>query len=380
MIYVLAPATRPAWDRAELGPAFLVARDLARSVASVREHRRLPADAPPFPEANVVQAHVPLRWIAALGVAAVATGRDDGWELLDEMWPAARPAVLELARDAAGSLRRAARAVLSRLPVPPTGRLDLRLLGPLELRRSGVLVDAPDWRRERVRSLLACLALHRTISRERLAEILWPGLERSPSSLNLRVTLTYLLRVLEPDRGPRDPSFFVRQHGGSLSLHPGEWLTVDLWEFDALCEQADHADRTGSPVVALDRALRAAELWRSEPTELLSEPWAVAEIEQRRRRFATVATRAGELVLAKGNIDGAHALAERALALDPWLEATHRLLVAAHLANHDDLAARRALGRYREAIHDLGFSPGEATLMVERLLDSATLTYPNPAS
>jgi DNA-binding SARP family transcriptional activator len=219
-----------------------------------------------------------------------------------------------------------------------------------------------------VRSLLAHLALQGMISRERLADDLWPDLDREAAARNLRVTLTYLLRVLEPDRKQRDPSFFVRQHGGNLSLHAGDWLDVDVWNFDALCDRAEAADRRGSPAVVLDRALAAAERWRSEPTELLSEPWALVEIEQRRARFAAVATRAGELLLAQGAADGARALAERALDLDPWLEAAHRLVVAAHRADGDDLAARRALGRYREAIRDLGFDPDEATRMVERLL------------
>jgi LuxR family transcriptional regulator, maltose regulon positive regulatory protein len=371
LFYVLVAATRPAWDRAELGPAFVVARDLARGVVALRDDRRLPPDAPPLPDATIVRAHLPLRWAAELGVAAIAAGREDGWQLLDGMWPAARPEVADLARHATGALRQAARAAVGRLAVPPTGRLELRLLGPVELRRDEAPVQAADWRRERVRSLLAYLALAGTVSRGQLADELWPALDPEAQSRNLRVTLTYLLRVLEPDRAQRDASFFVRQEGGNLSLHPGESLTVDVWEFDALCERAGDADRRGSPSTALDHALGAVDLWRGEPTELVSEPWAVPVVEQRRLRFAAVATRAGELLLAHGDAARAQSLAERALAIDPWLESAHRLVVAAHRATGDDLAARRALGRYREAIADLGLGPDEATLMVERLLDSA---------
>ncbi|MGH9262665.1 MAG: AfsR/SARP family transcriptional regulator, partial [Acidimicrobiales bacterium] len=295
LFYVLVAATRPAWDRAELGPAFVVARDLARGVVAVRDDGRLRPDAPPLPDAAIVRAHLPLRWAAELGVAAIAAGREDGWQLLDGMWPAGRPEVAALARHATGALRQAARAAVGRLAVPPTGRLELRLLGPVELRRDGAPVQAADWRRERVRSLLAYLAIAGTVSRGQLADELWPALDPEAQSRNLRVTLTYLLRVLEPDRAQRDASFFVRQEGGNLSLHPGEALAVDVWEFDALCERAGDADRRGSPSAALDHALGAVDLWRGEPTELVSEPWAVPMVEQRRLRFATVATRAGEL-------------------------------------------------------------------------------------
>jgi DNA-binding SARP family transcriptional activator len=371
LFYVLVAATRAAWDRAEPGPAFVVARDLARALVAVREGGRLPPDTSLLPDATIVRAHLPLRWAAELGVAAVAAGRDDGWQLLDGMWPAGRPHVADLARHATGPRCKAARAVVGRLPVPPTGQLELRLLGPVELQLDGTPIRAADWRRERVRSLLAYLALTGTVSRGQLADELWPALDPEAQSRNLGVTLTYLLRVLEPDRAQREASFFVRQEGGNLSLHPGESLAVDVWAFDALCEQARDAERRGSPSAALDHALSAVDLWRGEPTQLVSEPWAVPLVEQRRLRLAAVSTRAGELLLAHGDAERAHALADRALAIDPWLESAHRLVVAAHRATGDDLAARRALGRYREAIHDLGLGPDEATLMVARLLDSA---------
>ena len=368
LIYVLVPESRAFWEEAELGPAFAVGRDLARAVTAVRENRRLPSDTAPLPATGVVRAHLPVPWVAELGIAAVAAGREDGARLLEEAWPDSRPAVAGLAEAAGGPLRKAARATLGRLAVPPTSPLELRLLGPLELLRDGVAMDAPDWRRERVRSLLAYLALHGTVSRERLADDLWPTLDGDGQSRNLRVTLTYLLRVLEPGRGRRDASFFVRQQGNNLSLHAAEWLDVDVWAFDASCFSAEQADRQGSPSRVLEHALAAIALWRGDPVELASEQWAVTLLEQRRLRFATVATRAGELLLARGRTEHARTLAEQALTIDPWLEAAHRLVVASHA--DDDLAARRALARYREAIRELGLSPDETTLMVERLLDN----------
>ena len=371
LLYVLVPATRPTWDDAELGPAWQLGRSLAQAVVAVREGRRLPPGTPSLEDAAVVRAHLPPAWAAELGVAALAEGRADGWGLLDATWPDARGTVAALAqRRGKGQLRKTAREVLGHLPLPPTVVRRLRLLGAVELHEDDAPVRSPAWRRERVRSLLAYLAVQGTVSRGQLADDLWPALDPDAQSRNLRVTLTYLLRVLEPERGPRDASFFVRQHGGNVSLHAGDWLSVDLWEFDDLCRASAQADQRGSPAVALDRALHAVELWRGEPTELLSDQWAVAAFEQRRRRFTTVATRAGELLMARGRFDEAQVLAEQALAIDPWLEAAHRLVVAAHRAAGFGLSAQRALRRYREAIGELGLTPDQATLMVERLLES----------
>jgi DNA-binding SARP family transcriptional activator len=367
-IYVLVPETRPVWDDADLGPAFRPARQLASWLVAVREHGALPADATPLPDATALLPHVPLRWSAALALAALNDGRADGWRLLEQLGPAARAAVATAGR-AHPALERAARTALTGLAAPPSTTLELRLLGPIELWRDGAAVVSVDWRRERVRLLLAYLALHGSVSRTHLADELWPGLRPDAQSRNLRVNLTHLLRVLEPDRAPRAPSFFVRQAAGRLALHPGGRLTVDLWAFDDEAARATDADRRGAAAVGLRHALRAVELWRDEPTDLLSQPWALIDVERCRSRFGSLAVRAGELLLAQGSPDGAQALADRALATDPWSEAAHRLLVAAHRAGGDDVAARRALTRYRVAMDEIGVEPDEATLMVERLVD-----------
>lgn len=370
LFYVLVPASRAHWDAADLGPAWTFGRGLARAVVAVREGREPPANTPALDLAGAVQAHLPLSWTAELGAAAVAAGRRDGWTLLDQTWPTTRPEMSSIAQRGKGSLRRAARSAIDRLAVPPTRVRQLRLLGPVELDEEGTPVQDPEWRRVRVRALLAYLVVQGTVSREQLAEDLWPKLDPDAQSRNLRVTLSYLLKILEPERKQRAPSFFVRQHGDTLTLHPGEWLTVDLWDFDAHCSHAAQADKERAPATALHHALKAAELWRGEPIEVASQPWGIAPMENRRRRFATIATRAGELLLAHGDIERSHTLAGQALAVDPWMEAAHRLTVAIHRSQGDNLAAHRALSRYRESIHDLGFGPDRATLMVERLLES----------
>jgi DNA-binding SARP family transcriptional activator len=355
LLYVLVPETRDTWDAAELPSVYEVARDLARALVGVRENGALPPGAR-LPEPSVVAAHLPLPWAVRLGVAAVAAQRSEGAALLEARWPVGRDELVAIAEEG-GRLGRAARSSLSRLPVPPTGRLELSLLGPLELRRDGVPVTAPEWRRERVRSLLAHLALHGTVSRDRVARDLWPTLDSHAQSRNLRVTLTYLLKVLEPQRRRGSPSYFVRPQGTDLVLHGGDRLAVDLWAFDAHAEAAAEADRDRYPSVTLENALEAVGLWRGEAKDLADEEWAVGPLEHRRSRVMALATRAGELLLARNRTEHARALAEQVLAMEPWSEAAHRLAVAAHQASDDVVAAQRALARYRDAVRDLGIDP-----------------------
>lgn len=144
-----------------------------------------------------------------------------------------------------------------------------------------------------------------------------------------------------------------------------------MWAFDEAAERAERAEQAGSPTETLHHALRAVELWRGGPDEILSAPWGLAPYERLRGRFVTMAVRAGELLLARHAPDRALVLAEQVFDMDPWSEAAHRLVVAAHLAARDHRAARRALDRYHEAMRELGVPPTEGTAMVERLLVAA---------
>jgi hypothetical protein len=61
-------------------------------------------------------------------------------------------------------------------------------------------------------------------------------------------------------------------------------------------------------------------------------------------------------------------LARRVLAVDPWAEAAHRLLVLAHLADGDHAGARAALDACHQALADLGAAPAPPTLALHRRL------------
>jgi LuxR family transcriptional regulator, maltose regulon positive regulatory protein len=361
--YVLAPRTRARWDAAELGPSFALARELARAVVAIRAGQ--PASFTEPMTAAIARAHLPLPWLTELALALIGDGCSEGWAMVETVWPAARPVVRDCAR-CPGPLVQPARMVLARMPVPPPGRFDLRLLGPVELRRDGVPVDSPEWRRERVRSLLAYLVLHRPAVREYTADELWPALDAEAQSRNLRVTLNYLLRVLEPDRAEREASFLIAPHGGALLLHRGEWFTADVWEFDELWARATEADSQAMPSVALGLMRAAVDLWRGPPNDLLDD-WALPEVELRTGRMVALAVRASELLLAHDEHDDAIALAATALRADPWCDRAHVAAIVAHRAAGDALSARRAAARYRDVLDELGVDASARALILRRL-------------
>src|SRR5213595_2654089 len=84
-------------------------------------------------------------------------------------------------------------------------KLELRVLGPIEVRHDGSPVQV---RGSKPRELLALLAIrpNRPVTAEQLAEELWQGNPPPSSATALRVHVGRLRQALELDRNPNAPS------------------------------------------------------------------------------------------------------------------------------------------------------------------------------
>jgi len=370
LLYVLVLETREPFERMELGPAYEAGLALARALVASREVGDLAPAAALTPEHwAAARAFLPLGWRAELACSAVAGGQSDAEALVKDLGPAARPALRVVAdrSNAPRPLRTWARSLLDALPTVPTAPLELGLLGPTTLRRAGRPVDHPHWRRERVRALLLLLMTRGGGTREELAGALWPDLDSASALRNLRVTLSYLLAVLEPDRPDGAPSCFVRAEGSGLRLTGHEWLRVDAWEMERLLDLGAQAESLGEPSAALDGYRQAVELYRGPYLiDAGYEEWALPHRDRLVARFVAGAVRAGELTLAAGDHGEALHLASRALEAEPWSEPAHRLAVAAHVARGDRAAARRAMHTCLRQLDELGVPPTEDTEIVFR--------------
>jgi DNA-binding SARP family transcriptional activator/ATP/maltotriose-dependent transcriptional regulator MalT len=370
LTYVLLPETRDYWDADDLGPSYRPGRDLARALVEVREH----GDAAAFrdvelPSPGKIRAALPLPWATLAAVAIAITDQRAALDLLDALGRDARRWLDDATASPVKAIAASARHLLAESPAEPSDRLELGLIGPTELRRDDEVVAGGEWRRERVRQLLAYLVVHRSATREAIADALWSDLDSDAGANNLRVTLSYLLRVLEPDRKDKEASFFIRQDKSTISLTGQSHLAVDLWTFDDELSGAADDERAGAPSLALEHYRAAAAIWRGPFLSDADAIWAENEAERVRVRFLQAATRAGELALASGGVDESEALALRVLAVEPWSERAYRLLVATHLARGDRPAARRALERCHAMLDELGVEPEPETRMLQRRVD-----------
>lgn len=364
-VYILAPDLRPRCDAMELGPDHADARAVARALVDVRSSGSTNATTVP-----------PDRVIAALGVhwaaeLAAATDDDRLAERSMRIAPEATSATLRRIAAGDGTTRAQAVGLLRRVAIPPDRPVVVRMLGPATIERDGVPFDHPDWRRERVRSLLAYLLFTRRATRGGVAATLWPDLDPDAALGNLRVTLRYLQRVLQPERDAGAAPWFIRSHGDVVTLTT-DFLVVDVWELERHLDAATEADAAGRIGHALDELELALSEWRGEFFPDGFDDWATVERDRIRARVIAAAIRAGELLLGQGANDRALELATRAITAEPWSEPAYRLAISAHLARGDRASARRALHSCHAMLDELGVGSEPATRMLERRLDPMT--------
>ncbi len=368
--YVLVPASRAHWDAAPLHGRVALARSLAAAVASQREDGAGLRDLD-VPDVALVRGALHHRFCVELALGLEAAGRPDGSALLEALGPRGRDAVRAVAAERTHQAK-PAKSLLAAVPTPPPLVTDVGVLGRLEVGRDGELVVDGDIRRERVRALLAFLVGHRATSRTAITAALWPDLDERAAANNLRVTMSYLKRLLEPWRAANDPSYFIRGEGQAVALVTGEWLRIDADRFDDHLACAARAEADGTPSLALEHSLAAVELYRGQAHDGIADAdWVDLEREHYRTRFVSTATRSGELLVGHGDLDRAEQVARRAVDVDPWAEGAHGVLIAAALARGDRSAARRTLDRALAALADLGVDPSPETQRLRRRVRSA---------
>jgi LuxR family maltose regulon positive regulatory protein len=355
LTYVLVPEQRPIWDATEGTPRFVWARQLSAAIAAGRDETVTdPIASVELADPVLVRSVLPYPFAAELAVRLGEVGRTpEATVLLESLGEPGRAHARRLQT-------KAATALLALVPAAPSSAVQIRMLGPLHV--DGCALD-----RLRVRELLGFLLLHRRTTRADVSAAIWPDLDDRAAANNLRVTLSHLLRVLEPTRAEGEAAYSIRQNGSELQLVADAALDIDYDAFDAHLAAASTAEADGTPSVALDHYRAATDLYRGDVlADLPDVNWADIERERARTRFVAASVRAGELLAASNDLDDAERLAQRALAVDEWSEAAYAVLASTALARGDRSAALRVLARCEEALDDLGVDSSEATRRLVR--------------
>jgi predicted ATPase/DNA-binding SARP family transcriptional activator/Tfp pilus assembly protein PilF len=212
--------------------------------------------------------------------------------------------------------------------------LEIRLLGPLDVRVSGK--PLPPLRTRKGQWLLALLALRcgRQVARDWLAGTLWPDSTESQSLANLRLSLADLRRALG-EQAYRLYSPTLQ----TLTLDP-EGTQVDVAVFDALIANGD--------APSLQQAL---ELYCGPVLEGCLEDWVFPERQAREQAYIQALEQRADLAMAADKHQEAIGYLRRLVGCDPFRESGYRRLMEALAADGDHAAAVLVYRELRLYLH-----------------------------
>jgi len=257
---------------------------------------------------------------------------------------------------------------------PP--RLEIRLLGGFRVSLGGEVVRG--FESQKVRALLALLACHphRELTREQLADLLWPDSEPDAGRRNLRQAL-YNLRKGLGARGRE----IIDGGGGQVAVR----MRLDDHDFldVAAFLAAWHRGLPGSDEVVAGELVEAVQLYegdflagflvRDSPR---FEDWLVAE-QERLRDAAVQSLRAlVDHFSARGEFSTATRYCRRLLAIDPMSEEAHREMMRLYVLAG---ARRRALSHYTDLVALLDRELGVEPMPETRALHTGILSDDLPA-
>jgi DNA-binding SARP family transcriptional activator len=371
----LCPRIGAALDGHQLGPRHRDRWALAQLMVDARAGE--PVDWIRLPPPPDVLTGLPLRWSLELAARAAADGHPAGGELAAYLLDFAGPPAQELLRALRGDPRiptAGVEALLASAPGLPATTVRITACGPLT-------VDGVDGtptallRRVRVRELLGLLILRDRVTATQAVELLWPGLDPDNGRNNLRITVSYLRRLLEPDRVSGRPSYHVRRRGDDLWLERSALLDVDVWRIRGALAAGRTDEQLGHLARAMVAYRGAVDAWTDELlVDLRQHPDLAPEVTYLDLELESAAARLAEWSLNQGDELAAEAVAGRLLAHDPYAERAHAVIISARLARDEVVAAGEAVARCRAALDELGVEPSPSTELLIRRFERLART------
>jgi DNA-binding SARP family transcriptional activator len=253
---------------------------------------------------------------------------------------------------------------LAAVTIHPGYALRVQTLGAFRVWRGATELLPAAWQRDKARQVFQLLLTARNewLTREAIADRLWPDLPPDAAQRDFKVALNALNRALEPARASDAPFAYVVREGSAYRLRAEADLWLDAATFEQGCRAglaALDAGDTATGTATLETAL--ASYTGDYLPEAAYDDWAATERERLRNLYLRAADRLAEALL------GAHparaaAVAEALLARDPCWESAYRLLMRAYSAAGNRPQALRAYARCQTALAaELGLPPDPAT-------------------
>ncbi|MGH3845755.1 MAG: BTAD domain-containing putative transcriptional regulator [Pseudonocardiaceae bacterium] len=223
--------------------------------------------------------------------------------------------------------------------------------------------------RPRAATMLRLLAIHmpQPVHRELLLQ-LWPDRSTDRAVRSMQVAVSSLRTLLAPGT-TRGTFGTVERHGDTYLLVLPQGSDSDVVEFTTQLQAAAQARRVRDADVERTALARAVAAYRGEllPEDGPAE-WVISARERLRQQAATATARLAELELAGLNYRSAVDAARRSVDIDPYRDASWRMLIDACSKAGEPAAAARAARDYTEVLSmlDIPAPPANPQILTPR--------------
>lgn len=241
--------------------------------------------------------------------------------------------------------------------------MSLGLLGPVELRRDGVVVPVGAAKKRMIVAMLG-LSGGEVVSTDRLIDAVWGAWPPPSAGKALQVYVSQLRDAVEPVR--HAPSVIVSQAPGyALALPP---QAVDVRVFERLWDEGRRLRTSESPDSAAEVLSRALALWRGPPlADLAYEEALTQEVSRLEEMRWTCLEDRIDADLAAGRHSDVIADLEELSHRYPLRERACELLMLAYYRSGRQADALHAYRRMRATlVGELGLEPSRALVELER--------------
>jgi LuxR family maltose regulon positive regulatory protein len=241
--------------------------------------------------------------------------------------------------------------------------LTIRLLGHPEIFRDPNKPFAPDaWTTRRARDILFYIAAskQRRVAKDVLIDAFWPDDDPAVIEKNFHPTISHIRKALNSRQSLKQNFIVFRE--GSYQLNPELSYSIDTEEFERHIADAEAAKRAKDNE-AFRRALESAySVYRDEFMSGVYEEWA----EERRtfysEQFMRVLSGLAKLEFAEKRWANALKYAQEVLAVDPFREDMHRLIMKVLAAQSKRIAVKKQFEGLKTLLSgELGIEPAPET-------------------
>ncbi len=248
-------------------------------------------------------------------------------------------------------------------------KLGLSLLGETEICLDGHLVGT--LRSEKARALLFFIAVESDIShrRDALAEMFWPEKPEGFGRNSLKQALATIKKALD-DRDSQEP--YLLANNQEVYFNAGSPYEVDVLDFENLTSIVDsHSHKSADTCDPCAKLLeKAVEIYQDDflagfylPDCQAFDEWVIVKREKYKRIVAEAIRSLISYHEGKEDIQKACELAGRLVALEPWSESSHRILIRLLAACGKRSAALKQYHACAQILEsELGVSPTPETI------------------